>query len=271
MDPYVEASGLWEDFHHDLITEIKGAISAVLPERYVVLAGERSYVVLSGQNGDEEFLTNPDVGVARLAGTAPSSAGLKETSGKTTVLQAADPESEPIVMRPFVEAEYREGFLEIREVHSDRKLVTCIEALSPSNKRAGTPGWHQYVRSARGSWKERPTLSKSIFSAAADACPGPANSRTALIICSSAENRKRSIARFGAPIPCVPCGRSRFPWPRPIRTSPLPFSRSSKRFMSDHTTTGLLTIASRSIHRWALPGLHGFKNGCGNTRLPANP
>jgi hypothetical protein len=49
-------------------------------------------------------------------------------------------------MQPFVEAEYREAFLEIREVHRDRKLVTCIEALSSSNKRPGTPGWHQYLR-----------------------------------------------------------------------------------------------------------------------------
>src|SRR5271165_2204363 len=93
MDPYIEASGIWEDFHHNLITEIQGAISAVLPERYVVRAGERSYVVLSARNG---------------------------------------------------ETEYREGFLEIRELQPERKLVTCIEALSPSNKRSGTPGWLQY-------------------------------------------------------------------------------------------------------------------------------
>jgi hypothetical protein len=53
MDPYVEAFGLWEDFHHGLITEIKGAISAPLPERYVVRAAQRSYVVLSDRNGEE--------------------------------------------------------------------------------------------------------------------------------------------------------------------------------------------------------------------------
>ena len=69
MDPYIEAVGLWEDFHHNLITEIQGAISAVLPERYVVRAGERSYVVLSARNGEEEFLTQPDVGVVRLRGS----------------------------------------------------------------------------------------------------------------------------------------------------------------------------------------------------------
>jgi hypothetical protein len=93
MDPYIEISHVWEDFHHGLISELKRAISAVLPERYVVRAGERTYVVLS-----------------------------------------------------LVETEYREGFLEIRQIHPERKLVTCIEALSPSNKRPGTAGWLQYSR-----------------------------------------------------------------------------------------------------------------------------
>jgi Protein of unknown function (DUF4058) len=90
MDPFIEGFGLWEDFHHNLITEIQGAISAALPERYVVRAGERSFAL--------------------------------------------------------VETEYREGFLEIRELNPERKLITCIETLSPSNKRLGTPGWELYKR-----------------------------------------------------------------------------------------------------------------------------
>jgi hypothetical protein len=90
MDPYIEAAGLWEDFHHNLITEIQGAISAVLPERYVILAGERSYVVLAGPNDEKEFLTNPDVGVVRLPGPAPSSAGPKPPHGKIALLEASD-------------------------------------------------------------------------------------------------------------------------------------------------------------------------------------
>src|SRR2546421_2468396 len=109
MDPFVEVFGLWEDFHHNLITEIQGAISAALPERYVVRAGERSYVVLSARNGDEEFLTQPDVGVARLTAARP--AGEPTTAA---VLEAPEGRSAPITMRALVETEYREGFLEIR-------------------------------------------------------------------------------------------------------------------------------------------------------------
>ena len=46
MDPFIEACGLWEDFHHDLISEIKKVLADLLPERYVVRTGERSYIVL---------------------------------------------------------------------------------------------------------------------------------------------------------------------------------------------------------------------------------
>jgi Protein of unknown function (DUF4058) len=143
MDPYIEAFGIWEDFHHDLITEIKGAISGVLPERYVVLAGERSYVVLAGQVGEEEVLTKPDVGVARLTGARDT--GESSAAAATAVLEASDGQPAPITMRALVEGEYREGFLEIYQVRPERKLITCIEVLSPSNKRSGTEGWHQYT------------------------------------------------------------------------------------------------------------------------------
>ena len=51
MDPYIEACGLWGDFHHDLISEIKHALAQAAPERYIVRSGERSYVVLVEQAG----------------------------------------------------------------------------------------------------------------------------------------------------------------------------------------------------------------------------
>jgi hypothetical protein len=43
-------------------------------------------------------------------------------------------------------SEFREPFLEIREVHRDRQLVTTVEILSPSNKRFGSEGWLEYLR-----------------------------------------------------------------------------------------------------------------------------
>jgi hypothetical protein len=56
MDPYIEACGLWGDFHHDLISEIKHALAQAAPERYLVRAGERSYVVLVEDEHREAFV-----------------------------------------------------------------------------------------------------------------------------------------------------------------------------------------------------------------------
>lgn len=113
MDPYIEQCGLFEDFHDDLISEIKHALADVLPERYVVRTAERPYVVIAD-------VAEP----------------------------ASDPESVP--MRPFIANEYQEKFIEISLHESERILVTCIEILSPSNKRKGTEGWDIYHRKRQG-------------------------------------------------------------------------------------------------------------------------
>src|SRR5437764_455214 len=60
MDPYIEACGLWEDFHAKLIGEIERTLAPILPSRYVVRAGERSYVVLA-PTGDPAHVMLPDV------------------------------------------------------------------------------------------------------------------------------------------------------------------------------------------------------------------
>jgi hypothetical protein len=54
MDPFIEACGLWEEFHDDLIAEIKRYLRARLPTGYVARTGKRSYIVLAEANGKEE-------------------------------------------------------------------------------------------------------------------------------------------------------------------------------------------------------------------------
>jgi hypothetical protein len=44
MDPYIEACGLWGDFHQSVIAEIKRGLARAAPERYLVRAAERSYL-----------------------------------------------------------------------------------------------------------------------------------------------------------------------------------------------------------------------------------
>jgi hypothetical protein len=140
MDPYIEACGLCGDFHHDLISEIKHALARAVPDRYLVRAGERSYVVLVEQDGKTSRPFFPDVGVtaARRKTGARKKAG---TAVAEPVLAA-----EPVLMRAFVEEEHREAFVEIYQATPGERLVTSIEVLSPSNKRPHTPGWELYLR-----------------------------------------------------------------------------------------------------------------------------
>lgn len=141
MDPYIEANGLWADFHDDLIAEIKRALAAVLPERYFVQLGERAYVVLAGTDGKEEWPFYPDVGVSAAARQKPPG-----STPATTALADPPAGSGAVTMRAFIDAHFHETFIDIYEQGPEVRLVTCIEVLSPSNKRPGTEGWEQYLR-----------------------------------------------------------------------------------------------------------------------------
>jgi hypothetical protein len=140
MDPYIEACGLWGDFHHDLITAIKSALAQSVPERYLVRTQERSYVVLVESEGKDSHPFIPDVSVS-----APR-AGKKATKKGGIALAERPSASEPVTLRAFIEEEHREAFVEIYEANPEHRLVTSIEVLSPSNKRPGTPGWDLYQR-----------------------------------------------------------------------------------------------------------------------------
>ena len=142
MDPYIEACHLWDDFHHNLISQLQAAISPALPKRYVARAGERSYVMLTAKNGVDEYRMQADVTVARRPGSELST----EQPAATALLEDVDEETKPISMVAEVRTEFRESFLDIREAHGDRQIVTSIEVLSPSNKRFGSDGWFEYNR-----------------------------------------------------------------------------------------------------------------------------
>jgi hypothetical protein len=141
MDPYIEACALWEDFHLDLIVQIKRGLARAAPARYLVRTGERSYVVFVEAEGKKERPFVPDVSV-----TTPERR--KKSSGKrgATAVAAAGSDVKPVVLRAFLDERHREGFVEIYEATPEQRLVTTIEVLSPSNKRPNSPGWDLYLR-----------------------------------------------------------------------------------------------------------------------------
>jgi hypothetical protein len=132
---------MWGDFHIALIVEIQRALSAVLPRGYVARAGKRSYLVLAESEEKVERHFEPDVSVTGLRSRGPGPA-----KGKDRGKAAATAEAEPLSLRAFIETEFEEQFLDIYELQPERRLVTSIEVLSPSNKRQQSEGWTRYLR-----------------------------------------------------------------------------------------------------------------------------
>ncbi len=141
MDPYIEARGLWGDFHSELIGEIKRAIAAEVPEKYLVRLEERSYVALARPEGKQEHPFLPDVRVTAL----PDKSRKRGKGRSTTVAEPAIDEGGTTILA-FVAQEHREAFIEIYEDDPERRLVTCVEVLSPSNKRKKSTGRKLYLR-----------------------------------------------------------------------------------------------------------------------------
>jgi hypothetical protein len=127
MDPYIEACDLWGDFYQGLLAAIDEALAQSAPERYLIRADKRSYTVLVGAEGDADYPFPPHHRL-RTANPAPT----KDT--------------EPAVLRAFLEGEHNERFTEIYEATPEHRLVTTIEVLSPPNKRVGGHGRDLYLR-----------------------------------------------------------------------------------------------------------------------------
>jgi hypothetical protein len=140
MDPYIEQCNLFEDFHQSLIGEIAKLLAKSVPPRYLVRKGERPYVVLNETGGPRKRGFQPDVGILSTVGVKPAPQATQA---------APDLEGDSVSMQAFITEEFRESFIEIHVTEPTRELVTCIEVLSPSNKRRGTEGWDQYLRKRR--------------------------------------------------------------------------------------------------------------------------
>jgi hypothetical protein len=141
MDPFIEACGLWEGFQGHLIDKSAETLASVLPERYLVRAGERSYIVMVEPEGKVKRPFLPDVSITGTRGRKKN----HKTKGGTALAEFTLPISS-VTMLAFVEEEHRETFVEIYDAAPGQRLVTSIEVLSPTNKRPDTPGWDLYQR-----------------------------------------------------------------------------------------------------------------------------
>lgn len=133
MNPYLEQADVWEDLHDRFIVFAAGALEAHVGPGYLVKIENRLYVHELGEQ-ERRFLGRGDVGVGERR---PVQSG--GSSG--TVLAAP---VHPIF--PAVDLQ-REAYIEIRD-RRDRRVVTVLELLSPTNKTKG-PDRDQYLNKRR--------------------------------------------------------------------------------------------------------------------------
>ena len=157
MDPFIESRRLWEDFHPKLINEIESAAATVVPDRYLVRLNERSYIVLaSSEDVDpKQHRMQADVSIVERPDSTMSYAATTVAAKGASV---ATIEEEAVEMHALVEAEFRETFVEISQLRPERRLVTTIEVLSPSNKRRHTEGWELFNRKRQAHLEGRANL-----------------------------------------------------------------------------------------------------------------
>jgi hypothetical protein len=120
MNPYLEQASVWQDFHHRFISAAADSLGAQVMPRYFVKIEEHLYVHEAFENG-HTLAGRADVAISEGIATPSADKG-------TSLLVA------PALVRvPTTMDLERSAFLEIRD-RNQRRLVTVIELLSPSNK-----------------------------------------------------------------------------------------------------------------------------------------
>jgi hypothetical protein len=130
MNPYLENPEQWPEVHHLLIGVLAETLNPQLLPKYRVAVEKRIYQTMA----DDTLLVGiPDVLVAQF----------RETPNLDTSDRITATATKPISVNLPMPLDVKEGYLEVREVAS-QKVVTVIEILSPANKKVGK-GYDAYL------------------------------------------------------------------------------------------------------------------------------
>ena len=122
MNPYLEQSDAWQDFHMRYVPALADAVTALVRPHFIVKVGEHFFI--HEPPAEHRLL----VGYADVSLSSPDH-GAKHQAAMGTI-------TSPVMARlPSVEFE-KHLFLE-RLDREDRDLVAVLEMLSPTNKKAG--------------------------------------------------------------------------------------------------------------------------------------
>lgn len=121
MNPYLEQSDAWHEFHEGFVNHAGEALEGQVGEHYIVRTDSHIYLEDEVENG-RRLIGRHDVGIVTTQKPMTAASG-------ATVLAPMQ------VQAPGEDVE-EESFLEIRDLEQS-KLIAVIELLSPANKRSG--------------------------------------------------------------------------------------------------------------------------------------
>lgn len=133
MNPYLEQDDVWEDFRHNFLTWAQAALSSQLGDDYFARVESRVYIREVPED-ERRFFGRADVAIS----AAPA------REARAVVAELAAPVE---LVLPTIDVG-RDSWLEIRD-RRDRRVVTIIELLSPTNKRRG-PDRDAYLSKRNG-------------------------------------------------------------------------------------------------------------------------
>lgn len=127
IDPYLEHPDLWPGLHNRLIVRIADLLSPQLRPKYFVSLEVRMY---EEKDAKSLLVGLPDVSLLSKKSqvNTPNS-----TESQVAVIETS---TKPITVTLPIPITIRQGYLEIQEV-ATKEVVTTIEILSPTNKKAG--------------------------------------------------------------------------------------------------------------------------------------
>ena len=132
MDPYLES--YWGTVHHSVITHLHDQLNRKLPRSLRARIEERVFV--ESPYGYDRVVV-PDIAVLERP------VKRKITTGAHSAVGVVEP-----ILIHFENDPITEGFIEIVEIGSRKRVITVIELLSISNKTGG-PGQELYLQKQR--------------------------------------------------------------------------------------------------------------------------
>jgi hypothetical protein len=122
IDPYIESSGMWGDFHTTLLVALRAKLNALMPRRYRAKVDVFVFIQVPSERPRVRRRLEPDTFVVKRH---------RRNGGLSAVGTMVAPST---ITLPAVRKKKKAVLVVDRQMN---RVVTAIEILSPSNKEAG--------------------------------------------------------------------------------------------------------------------------------------